>query len=49
MENQRSTGPKSIWYHTLAKCPGIRVVRPAKIPTVEEMYHYWNSGVENDE
>ena len=41
--------PKSLWYHTSAPFLGMRVVRPAKIPTAEEMYHYWNSGVEEDE
>lgn len=41
--------PKSLWYHTDTPWLGMRIVRPAKIPTVEEMYHYWNSGVENDE
>jgi formylglycine-generating enzyme required for sulfatase activity len=41
--------PKSIWYHTDAQWLGFRLVRPAKIPTVEEMYRYWNNGVERDE
>lgn len=40
--------PKSIWYHTDTQWVGFRLVRPAKIPTVEEMYHYWNSGVAYD-
>jgi len=40
--------PKSIWYHTSAQTVGFRIVRPAKIPSAEEMYHYWNSGVELD-
>lgn len=40
--------PKSLWYHTDTPWLGMRVVRPVKIPTVEEMYHYWNSGVEED-
>lgn len=40
--------PKSLWYHTNTQWLGFRVVRPAKIPTAEEMYHYWNSGVEED-
>ncbi len=35
--------PKSIWYHTNAQQLGFRIVRPAKIPTAEEMYFYWNS------
>ena len=35
--------PKSIWYHTNARWLGFRIVRPLKIPTVEEMYFFWNS------
>jgi formylglycine-generating enzyme required for sulfatase activity len=41
--------PKSIWYLTDAQWLGFRLVRPAKIPTAEEMYKYWNNGVEHDE
>jgi formylglycine-generating enzyme required for sulfatase activity len=41
--------PKSIWYMTDAQWLGFRLVRPAKIPTAQEMYRYWNSGVEHDE
>ncbi len=41
--------PKSIWYETDAQWLGFRLVRPVKIPTAEEMYQYWNSGVEHDE
>jgi formylglycine-generating enzyme required for sulfatase activity len=41
--------PKSIWYHTDAQWLGFRLVRPSKVPTAEEMYKYWNSGVEHDE
>ena len=41
--------PKSIWYETDAPWLGFRLVRPAKLPTAEEMYHYWNSGVEHNE
>ena len=41
--------PKSIWYHTDAQWLGFRLVRPAKTPSAEEMYRYWNSGVEADE
>ena len=41
--------PKSIWYHTDAQWLGFRLVRPAKIPTADEMYRYWNSGLANDE
>jgi formylglycine-generating enzyme required for sulfatase activity/mono/diheme cytochrome c family protein len=40
--------PKSIWYHTDAQWLGFRVVRPAKVPTVEELFSYWNNGVERD-
>jgi formylglycine-generating enzyme required for sulfatase activity len=39
--------PKSIWYETDAQWLGFRLVRPAKIPATEEMYKYWNSGVEH--
>jgi formylglycine-generating enzyme required for sulfatase activity len=41
--------PKSIWYHTDAQWLGFRLVRPAKVPTADEMYRYWNSGLEHDE
>ena len=41
--------PKSIWYLTDAQWLGFRLVRPAKVPTVEEMLRYWNSGLEHDE
>ena len=41
--------PRSLWYHTSTPWLGMRVVRPLKTPTAEEMYHYWNSGVEADE
>ncbi len=40
--------PKSIWYETDAQGLGFRLVRPLKIPSVEEMYRYWNNGVERD-
>ena len=40
--------PKSIWYHTDAQWLGFRLVRPVKIPSANEMYQYWNSGVEED-
>jgi formylglycine-generating enzyme required for sulfatase activity len=40
--------PKSIWYETDAQGLGFRLVRPMKIPSAEEMYKYWNSGVEKD-
>ena len=35
--------PKSIWYHTDAQWLGFRLVRPLRIPTVQEMHAYWNS------
>lgn len=41
--------PKSIWYHTDAQFLGFRAVRPLKVPTVDEMFAYWNSGVEKDD
>jgi formylglycine-generating enzyme required for sulfatase activity len=41
--------PKSIWYMTDAQWLGFRLVRPARLPTPEEMYRYWNNGVEHDE
>ena len=41
--------PKSIWYKTDAQWLGFRLVRPSKVPTAEEMYQYWNNGVEQDE
>ena len=40
--------PKSIWYMTDAQWLGFRLVRPGKVPSAEEMYNYWNSGVEQD-
>jgi len=41
--------PKSIWYMTDAQWLGFRLVRPAKLPSAEEMFRYWNNGVEHDE
>ncbi len=41
--------PKSIWYMTDAQWLGFRLVRPAKVPSADEMYQYWNNGVEHDE
>ena len=35
--------PKSIWYFTDAQWLGFRIVRPKDVPSVEEMYFYWNS------
>ena len=40
--------PKSVWYMTNAQWLGFRLVRPAKLPTAEEMYRAWNNGVEVD-
>jgi formylglycine-generating enzyme required for sulfatase activity len=40
--------PKSIWYMTDAQWLGFRLVRPAVVPSAEEMYRAWNSGVELD-
>jgi formylglycine-generating enzyme required for sulfatase activity len=41
--------PKSIWYETDAQWLGFRLVRPAKVPPADDMYHAWNNGVEHDE
>lgn len=38
--------PKSIWYHTNAPWLGFRIVRPKKLPTLEELDFYWNSASE---
>jgi formylglycine-generating enzyme required for sulfatase activity len=40
--------PKSVWYMTDAQWLGFRVIRPAVLPSAEEMYRAWNSGVEED-
>lgn len=40
--------PKSIWYLTDAKFLGFRLVRPLEIPSAEEMFKYWNNGVEKE-
>ena len=32
--------PQSIWYHTEVYCPGFRVVRPLRVPEVEEAKLY---------
>jgi formylglycine-generating enzyme required for sulfatase activity len=40
--------PKSIWYFTDAQFVGLRVVRPLKVPPPEEMFKYWNNGVERE-
>ena len=36
--------PKSIWYLTDAQFLGFRIVRPLKVPTAEQMEHFWNTG-----
>lgn len=41
--------PKSIWYETDAQWLGFRLIRPAEVPSAEDMYRYWNNGVEHDE
>ena len=41
--------PKSIWYLTDAQWLGFRLVRPAVLPSAEEMQRAWNNGVEHDE
>ena len=40
--------PKSIWYLTDAQFLGMRIVRPLKVPSAEEMHRYWNNGVEKE-
>ena len=40
--------PKSIWYLTDAQWLGFRLVRPLNVPPAEEMYRYWNNGVESE-
>jgi formylglycine-generating enzyme required for sulfatase activity len=40
--------PKSIWYHTDAQFLGFRVVRPLELPPLEQVFGYWNTGVEKD-
>ena len=40
--------PKSVWYMTDAQWLGFRLVRPATLPSAEEMYRAWNNGVELD-
>jgi formylglycine-generating enzyme required for sulfatase activity len=41
--------PKSIWYHTDAQFLGLRVVRPLKVPSTNELFKVWNSGVEKED
>jgi formylglycine-generating enzyme required for sulfatase activity len=40
--------PKSVWYFSDTRFVGMRLVRPAKVPTREEAFAYWFSGVEKD-
>lgn len=40
--------PKSIWYHTDAEWLGFRIVRPLKIPSLEEVETIWNTGIDHD-
>jgi formylglycine-generating enzyme required for sulfatase activity len=40
--------PKSIWYMTNAQWLGFRLVQPETLPSAEEMYRAWNSGVQVD-
>lgn len=37
--------PKSVWYLTDAQGLGMRLVRPVKTPSADEMFEYWNSGL----
>ncbi|MDB4356755.1 formylglycine-generating enzyme family protein [bacterium] len=36
--------PKSVWYHTDTPWLGFRIIRPLKVPSVEEMHLLWNTG-----
>jgi formylglycine-generating enzyme required for sulfatase activity len=45
-EQQDPQLPKSIWYLTDAPWVGFRITRPLEIPSVEEMYFYWNSSTD---
>jgi len=40
--------PKSVWFHSDAQWVGFRVVRPLKLPAVDQVQKYWTSGVEKD-
>jgi formylglycine-generating enzyme required for sulfatase activity len=40
--------PKSIWYHTDAQFLGFRLVRPAEVPPPDQVFAFWNTGVEKD-
>ena len=41
--------PKSIWYHTDANFVGFRVVRPLRVPGIEEAARYDVTEFEKDE
>ena len=45
-EQQDPQLPKSIWYLTDAPWVGFRLLRPVEIPSVEEMFFYWNSSTD---
>ncbi|MGJ8697775.1 MAG: formylglycine-generating enzyme family protein [Verrucomicrobiaceae bacterium] len=36
--------PKSLWYHTDTPWLGFRIIRPLKVPSLEEMHLLWNTG-----
>jgi len=40
--------PKSIWYHTDAQFLGFRLVRPLELPPLEQVFGFWNTGVEKE-
>ena len=40
--------PKSIWYHTDAQFLGFRLVRPVDVPPLDQVFAFWNTGVEKD-
>ncbi len=40
--------PKSTWWLSDAKWVGLRLVRPLKVPSPEQLSKYWNSGTERD-
>lgn len=40
--------PKSSWHMVEADFVGFRIARPLRLPSVEEMHHAWNNGVERE-
>jgi formylglycine-generating enzyme required for sulfatase activity len=40
--------PKSTWWLSDAKWVGLRLVRPLKVPSAEQLTKYWTSGTERD-